>query len=67
MKEYQRKQSLRELISANQPTGLQEQLHLDSGSDFNDNYCNHIVLLAVVGGILAKMVLKVVELDENNL
>ncbi len=60
LKKYQRKQSLGELISANQSTGLQEQLHLDIYSGFNDSYCNDIVAPAAVGGMLVTMGLRVV-------
>ncbi len=45
LKEYQRKSSPGEKISTNQPTRLQEQLHLDIDSDFNDDDCNDIVAL----------------------
>ncbi len=50
LKEYQSKQSPGVLISANQPTGLQDYLHLDIDHDFNDNDNNGIVVPAAAVG-----------------
>ncbi len=50
LKYCQQKQSPGELISANQPTRFQEQLHLDIDSDVHDADCNDIVApVAAVG------------------
>ncbi len=50
LKEYQQKQSPGELISENQPTRLQEQLHLEFSSDFDDADCNDIVAPVAADG-----------------